>query len=288
MIILQLEQVSLPPEDSLSAHRLTPDQSLVRVSRNCVPFSHHVQIPFDAAECASPVVAHEHGIKVAIRRGYANLFVAVRMATRRAAQQTRSKQAAAESHDKQQTAREKREFRFPHGFGVYTLGDASDSQIPPASRPLRHPPPRPGRAIPAWATSREFTSITRTADELSIVCPAGNIPKDVAAASRWTCLKLEGPFLFSQTGILLSFIQPLSGNGVPIFAVCTYDTDYISDPGRATCGASVELLPVRLDTKFRCPSEILRRSIRRCSPRENRHTLLPRMHPRLIHAVIET
>jgi uncharacterized protein len=85
----------------------------------------------------------------------------------------------------------------------------------------------PDSPVPAWATSREFISITRTADELSIVCPAGNIPKDVPSGPRWTCLKLEGPFLFSQTGILLSFIQPLSGNGVPIFAVCTYDTDYI-------------------------------------------------------------
>jgi uncharacterized protein len=85
----------------------------------------------------------------------------------------------------------------------------------------------PDAPTPTWATSREFTSITRTADELSIVCPAGNIPNDVAAGPRWACLKLEGPFLFSQTGVLLSFIQPLSGNGVPIFAVCTYDTDYV-------------------------------------------------------------
>jgi hypothetical protein len=85
----------------------------------------------------------------------------------------------------------------------------------------------PDAPIPAWATSREFTSITRTADELSIVCPAGHVPKDVPSGPCWICLKLEGPFLFSQTGILLSFIQPLSGNGVPIFAVCTYDTDYI-------------------------------------------------------------
>ena len=85
----------------------------------------------------------------------------------------------------------------------------------------------PDTTIPDWAKKGEFTSITRTADELSIVCPAGNIPNDVAAGPRWACLKLEGPFLFSQTGVLLSFIQPLSGNGVPIFAVCTYDTDYV-------------------------------------------------------------
>lgn len=85
----------------------------------------------------------------------------------------------------------------------------------------------PSAPIPTWATSGEFTSITRTAGEISIVCPAGNIPTDVSSGPRWTCLKLEGPFLFSQTGILLSFILPLSGNGVPIFAVSTYDTDYV-------------------------------------------------------------
>ncbi len=82
-------------------------------------------------------------------------------------------------------------------------------------------------SVPDWATKGDFTSITRTADELSIVCPAGNLPQDVPAPHRWICLKLEGPFPFSQTGILLSFIDPLSTNGIPIFAVATYDTDYV-------------------------------------------------------------
>jgi hypothetical protein len=40
-------------------------------------------------------------------------------------------------------------------------------------------------------------------------------------------LKLEGPFPFSQTGVLLSFIEPLSSKGIPIFAISTYDTDYV-------------------------------------------------------------
>ena len=44
---------------------------------------------------------------------------------------------------------------------------------------------------------------------------------------HWVCYKLEGPFAFSQTGILLSFIEPLSANGIPIFAISTYDTDYV-------------------------------------------------------------
>jgi len=85
----------------------------------------------------------------------------------------------------------------------------------------------PDAVIPDWATKGEFTSISRTADELSIVCPADNLPRDAHSPHRWICLKLEGPFPFSQTGVLLSFIEPLSRNGIPIFAISTYDTDYV-------------------------------------------------------------
>ncbi|HLV87123.1 MAG TPA: ACT domain-containing protein [Candidatus Sulfotelmatobacter sp.] len=82
-------------------------------------------------------------------------------------------------------------------------------------------------AIPDWAAKGEFTSITRTPDELSIVCPADNLPDEIDSPHCWICLKLEGPFPFSQTGVLLSFIEPLSSKGIPIFAISTYDTDYI-------------------------------------------------------------
>ena len=81
--------------------------------------------------------------------------------------------------------------------------------------------------VPDWATKGDFTSITRTVDELSIVCPSANLPSDIQSSHRWICLKLEGPFPFSVTGVLLSFIAPLSENGVPIFAVSTFDTDYV-------------------------------------------------------------
>jgi uncharacterized protein len=82
-------------------------------------------------------------------------------------------------------------------------------------------------AVPEWATKGEFTSVTRTRDELSIVCPTQNLPAAVESPQRWICLKLEGPFPFSQTGVLLSFIEPLSSNGIPIFAISTFDTDYV-------------------------------------------------------------
>jgi len=86
----------------------------------------------------------------------------------------------------------------------------------------------PGDApIPRWAAGGRFTSITRTAEELSIVCPFENVPKEHRPDARWQCFQLEGPFDFSQVGILASFIDPLAENGVPIFAVSTYDTDYV-------------------------------------------------------------
>jgi uncharacterized protein len=85
----------------------------------------------------------------------------------------------------------------------------------------------PDAPVPDWATEGEFTSITRTADELSIVCPTENLPPDVRSSHRWIGLKLKGPFRFSLTGVLQSFIGPLSYGQIPIFAISTYDTDYV-------------------------------------------------------------
>jgi hypothetical protein len=85
----------------------------------------------------------------------------------------------------------------------------------------------PDADLPEWASRGEFTSITRTGDELSIVCPIEQLPADASPPHRWICLKLQGPFPFSQTGVLLSFIEPLSSKGIPIFAISTFDTDYV-------------------------------------------------------------
>jgi uncharacterized protein len=85
----------------------------------------------------------------------------------------------------------------------------------------------PDAPVPDWSAKGEFTSITRTSDELSVVCHSENLPADVQPSHRWICLRLEGPFPFSLTGVLLSFIAPMSGNGIPIFAIATFDTDYV-------------------------------------------------------------
>jgi uncharacterized protein len=85
----------------------------------------------------------------------------------------------------------------------------------------------PDAPIPASIATASFTSISRTAEELSIVCPVDQAPQHAKCESPWTCFKLEGPFPFAVTGVLASFLDPLAKRGVPIFAVSTFDTDYI-------------------------------------------------------------
>jgi hypothetical protein len=82
-------------------------------------------------------------------------------------------------------------------------------------------------SIPEFSPATLFTSITRSADELSIVCPADQAPQNAKCEGPWTCFKLEGPFPFSLTGVLASFIDPLAEKGVSIFAISTFDTDYV-------------------------------------------------------------
>lgn len=85
-----------------------------------------------------------------------------------------------------------------------------------------------GDPVPAWAAGLTgFSSVTRTADELSVVCPAGAVPADARAERGWSVLKLHGPFAFDQTGILASVAGPLAAAGVAIFALSTFDTDYV-------------------------------------------------------------
>src|SRR5215470_11606505 len=83
----------------------------------------------------------------------------------------------------------------------------------------------PDAPIPAWAHGGSFLSITRTADELSVVC--GSIPEGIPGQRGWRCLKVRGPLDFSQTGVISSMAVPLAEAGVPIFVISTFDTDYI-------------------------------------------------------------
>ena len=81
--------------------------------------------------------------------------------------------------------------------------------------------------IPEWAQNSDFFSITKTCDELSIVCFQDDIPNNINCEKDWRILKIEGPLDFSLIGILASISTILAQKGISIFAISTYDTDYI-------------------------------------------------------------
>jgi uncharacterized protein len=85
----------------------------------------------------------------------------------------------------------------------------------------------PEAPLPPWATHGDFFSITRTHDELSIVCRAGHVPNGIAAEARWCALKVAGPFALSEVGVLAALAAPLAEAKVSLFAISTFDTDYL-------------------------------------------------------------
>ena len=85
----------------------------------------------------------------------------------------------------------------------------------------------PDVAVPRWALVRPFTSITRTPAELSIVCLQKNVPEGVRCERGWRYLAVEGPLAFALTGILPSLTGALALAGVSVFAISTFDTDYV-------------------------------------------------------------
>lgn len=86
----------------------------------------------------------------------------------------------------------------------------------------------PDAQLPAWALpQRSLLSITYTDEELSLVCPASVVPHDVRSERNWRAIKVQGPLDFSLTGILASIATPLAAAHIPLFAISTFDTDYI-------------------------------------------------------------
>lgn len=81
--------------------------------------------------------------------------------------------------------------------------------------------------VPAWLPTVGFTTVTRTHEELSVVCAAAVIPSDVRAEQGWTALHVLGPLPFEAVGILRRLAEPLAAAGIPIIAIGTFDTDYV-------------------------------------------------------------
>lgn len=93
----------------------------------------------------------------------------------------------------------------------------------------------------APAPSR-FFSVTRTAEELSVVCHKEDIPAGARADHGWRCFRVAGTLDFSLTGVLASLAAPLAEAGVSLFALSTFDTDYILVKDLPSARAALERL----------------------------------------------
>jgi hypothetical protein len=82
-------------------------------------------------------------------------------------------------------------------------------------------------AIPPWAAVVGFCSITRTPEELSVVCPESAVPEGTRAERGWRALRVAGILDFALVGVLASLAVPLARAGIGLFVISTYDTDYL-------------------------------------------------------------
>ncbi len=87
----------------------------------------------------------------------------------------------------------------------------------------------PDAATPSWLdpSPRPLVSVTRTRDELSIVCPSVSVPQGVQCEAGWRAFTVEGKLEFSAIGVLAAILNPLAEAGISILSISTFDTDYV-------------------------------------------------------------
>ena len=85
----------------------------------------------------------------------------------------------------------------------------------------------PTDAVPAWATTGKFFSITRTNDELSIFCDSDVMPEEPGKIGGWRAFCVAGQLDLALTGVISKLAMPLAGKQISIFSISTHDTDYM-------------------------------------------------------------
>ena len=83
------------------------------------------------------------------------------------------------------------------------------------------------QAVTDQILKADFYSLTKTEDECSLVIDSEHIPDHLYASVGWRAFMLVGPLDFSLVGVLKKVIEPLSEQGISIFTISTFDTDYI-------------------------------------------------------------
>jgi len=85
----------------------------------------------------------------------------------------------------------------------------------------------PEAGIPSWALAGDFFSVTRTKEELSLVCPQEMVPEGTHCEKDFRSIKVEGPLDFALVGVLASLTEALAQEEISILAISTFDTDYL-------------------------------------------------------------
>jgi hypothetical protein len=103
-------------------------------------------------------------------------------------------------------------------------------------------------AVPRWAVG-QVVAVTRTPEELSVICAERPVPEATPAERGWRCLQVQGPLSFEMTGVLASLSGPLADARIPLLAFSTYDTDYllIQEEHLAAAHAALERAGHRVD-----------------------------------------
>ena len=110
-------------------------------------------------------------------------------------------------------------------------------------------------AVPSWASSGEFCSVTRTADELSVVCRECLVLRNVRCDRGWRCFRVAGTMDFPMVGVVSSLATPLAQAGLSVFVVSTFDTDYllVKETEIDTATAALRGAGHELDESVDCP-----------------------------------
>lgn len=107
-------------------------------------------------------------------------------------------------------------FSFSPALSLVVLGERLGVCKLPAQAP-----------VPTWAWEGPFCAVTRTKEELSIVCAQTHIPRGIVAEKGFCAFQVKGPLDFGLVGILASLTTTLAQAGISLFAISTYDTDYV-------------------------------------------------------------
>ncbi len=85
--------------------------------------------------------------------------------------------------------------------------------------------------MPGLPPGAAFACVARTPEEVSVVVPEEHAPAGARIEGGWRALRVDGPMDLALTGVLAALSAPLAEAGVPLFAVATFDTDWLLVPG---------------------------------------------------------